>query len=323
MNAMNHSTVLITDHAWPDLAIEREIIEAAGLRLVAGTSQPASADRIASLVQQHQPASVLTCWARVDATAVGASHHLRHVGRIGVGLDNIDVDACTGRGIPVTNVPDYCVEEVSDHVLALTLAWARGIPHFDREVKAGHWQPASARLRRVAGLTVGVVGFGQIGKATARKFSALGCRVLVHTRGTPPPAPDVTFVGFDELLAASDVVALHVPLTDGTHHLMNADRLARMRRGAFLVNVSRGAIVDSMALAQALANGHLSGAGLDVLETEPQVPSSLLAQPGVLLTPHIAFSSAESLAELRRRAAEEAVRVLTGQRPRHLCNPIE
>jgi len=320
---MTQPTVLITDYAWPDLAIEREVIEGAGLRLMAGSPDPAPADRIAELVREHQPASILTCWARVDAVAVNASKNLRHVGRIGVGLDNIDVVACTVRAVPVTNVPDYCVEEVSDHVLAFTLAWARGIVSFDRDVRAGRWQPASAQLRRVADLTIGVLGYGPIGQATARKFAALGCKVLVHTRGELPSTCGAEPVALDALLSASDVVALHIPLTPHTRHLIDAARLARMKRGALLVNVSRGGIVDSAALAQALASGHLSAAGLDVLDSEPQVPPALLAQPTALFTPHVAFSSTASLAELRRRAAEEAVRVLAGQGAHHLCNLMD
>lgn len=313
-------TVLITDYAWPDLHIERQIIEAAGLRMVAGPAQALPAEAVTALVQEHQPASILTCWARVDANAIAASSALRHVGRIGVGLDNIDVAACTARGVPVTNVPDYCVEEVSDHVLAMTLAWARGVLHFDREVRAGRWQPAGATLRRVADLTIGVMGHGRIGQATARKFSALGCRVLVHT--AHPPAGDPRFVALPHLLAQSDVLALHVPLTEQTRHIIHAQNLTLMKSGSFLVNASRGGLVDSAALADALASGQLSGAGLDVMDSEPEVPPALLAQPGVIFTPHVGFSSTASLAELRRRAAEQAVRVLSGQEPQHRCNPI-
>ena len=316
-------TVLITDYAWPDLAIERGIIESAGMRLVAGPCTPAAADAIAKLVREHQPDSVLTCWAQVDGAAVRASARLRHVGRIGVGLDNIDVPACTARGVAVTNVPDYCVEEVSDHVLALTLAWARGVTSFDRDVRAGHWNPAAARLRRVNELTIGVIGHGRIGKQTVRKFSALGCRVLVQARSQSLPPAGVEMVGREELLQASDVIVLHVPLTAQTRHMVDRSFLARLKRGAFLVNVSRGAVVDTQALIESLQSGQLSGAGLDVLESEPEVPQALLAHPGVVLSPHLAFSSESSLAELRERATREAVRVLSGGQPRHLCNAPE
>jgi D-3-phosphoglycerate dehydrogenase len=314
------STVLITDHAWPDLDIERAVIEGAGFRMVAGPAVPAAPQVIAALAREHQPASILTCWAPVDASAVAASAALRHVGRIGVGLDNIDVAACTAHGVAVTNVPDYCIEEVSDHALAFALAWTRGIVGFDRAVRAGRWNPAQARLRRLATLTVGIVGYGRIGRATARKFSAFGCRVLVHSRSAPTPAAGIEATSLDALLAASDIVVLHAPLGPATRHLMDARRLAEMRAGALLVNLSRGGLVDTQAVIDALRSGHLGGAALDVLESEPEVPRALLEHDAALLTPHVAFSSDTSLAELRRRAAEAAVRALRGLPPLHPCN---
>ena len=196
---MTPPTVLITDHAWPDLAIERAVIEAAGARLVAGPASPASAEAIGALVRTHQPASILTCWAQVDAAAIAASPGLRHVGRIGVGLDNIDVAACTARGVQVTNVPDYCTEEVSDHAVGFALAWTRGLVQLDREVRAGHWNPAGARLRRLADLTVGIVGFGRIGQATARKLGAFGCRLLANSPRPLAADTGVTALALDGL----------------------------------------------------------------------------------------------------------------------------
>ncbi|WP_043458529.1 C-terminal binding protein [Azohydromonas australica] len=317
---MTASTVLVTDFAWPDLDIERDVLEGAGLRLVAGPASPAPADTIAALVREHQPSSILTCWAQVNAQAVNASSRLQHVGRIGVGLDNIDVAACTARGLPVTNVPDYCVEEVSDHAVGFALAWTRGLVAFDRDVHAGRWDPAKARLRRLSALTVGLVGYGRIGQASARKFAAFGCRVLANTLTPPARSTGVEFTELDTLLTQSDIVVLHLPLTPESHHLINRSRINAMKPGALLVNVSRGGIVDTDAVVEALASGHLGGAALDVIESEPQVPAALLAQPGALLTPHVAFSSDASLAELRRRAAEETVRVLSGRAPLNRCN---
>ena len=314
------TTVLITDRAWPDLEIERAIIEGAGFRMASGPAVPAAADAIAALTREHQPESILTCWATVDAQAVGASNSLRHVGRIGVGLDNIDVPACTARRIVVTNVPDYCVEEVSDHALAFALAWTRGIVAFDRAVRAGRWDPAQAKLRRLATQTVGIIGFGRIGRATGRKFGAFGCRVLVHSVPTPEPAAGIEIADLDALLTGSDIVVVHVPLVDATRHLIDAPRIALMKPGALLINVSRGGIVDTDAVIESLRIGRLGGAALDVLESEPDVPRALLEQETALLTPHVAFSSDTSLAELRKRAAEEAVRVLRGQPPLNACN---
>ena len=319
---MNTSTVLITDYAWPDLDIERSVLQQADLQLVAGPAVPASAEAIGALVREHQPQSILTCWAQVDARAIAASPSLVHVGRIGVGLDNIDVAACTALGVRVTNVPDYCVEEVSDHAVGFALAWTRGLVSFDRAVRGGQWNPSAARLRRLANLTVGIVGFGRIGQASARKFLAFGCRVLANTSSNSVAMAGVESASLDALLQTSDIVVLHVPLTDKTRGLINRERIATMKPGALLINVSRGGVVDTQAVTEALQTGQLGGAGLDVLDTEPQVSPSLLEQSGAMFTPHVAFSSDASLAELRRRSAEEAVRILQGQPPHHSCNTL-
>lgn len=317
------ATVLLTDYAWPDDSVERAIVEAAGLRLVSGPADPASADAIEALVREHKPAAILTCWARVSAGAIAAAPDLAIVARLGVGLDNIAVDAASARNIPVTNVPDYCVEEVSDHAVGFALAWTRGLVHFDREVRAGRWVPADARLRRLGTLTCGLVGFGRIARATARKLGGFGCRLLAHDPYLSAGAAEEAGVqarSLDSLLADSDIVIVHAPLTEDTHHLISHAQLALMRPGGLLINVSRGAIVDTDAVVAALASRQLSAAALDVLESEPAVPAALLAQPGAMCTPHVAFSSDASLLELRRRAAEEVVRVLGGGAPQYPCN---
>ena len=320
MSHRNPATVLLTDRAWPDDTVERQILGAAGITLAAGPADAASASAIEGLVASHRPDAILTCWAPVSAAAIAASPGLRVVARMGVGLDNIDVDAATRHGVLVTNVPDYCVEEVSDHAVALVLAWTRGIALADRQVRAGRWDPAGSRLRRLSALTCGVIGYGRIGRRTARKIAAFGTRVLAHDPHPPADSAEVQFTALDELLARSDAVIVHAPLTQATHHLLGARELSLMPRGSLLVNVSRGGLVDTAALAGALASGHLSGAGLDVIEGEPAVPPELLEHPGVVITPHIAFSSDASVLDLRRGAAEEVVRVLEGQAPRFPCN---
>ncbi len=316
---MSH-TVLLTDYAWPDDTVERGILESAGLRLVSGPAEPSPAAAVEALARDHGPAAILTCWAPVSAAAIAAAPGLRIVARLGVGLDNIAVEAATARGVWVTNVPDYCVEEVSDHAVGFVLAWTRGIVPFDREVRAGRWNPAGARLRRLAALTCGIIGFGRIGHATARKLAAFGCRLLAHDPYRSGESAGVPCVDLDSLLNQSDVVIVHAPLTATTRHLIDRRRLAAMRPGSLLVNVSRGGVVDTDAVVEALNDGTLSGAALDVLEGEPEVPAALRAHPGATLTPHVAFSSDVALLELRRRAAEEVVRVLGGQAPLQACN---
>lgn len=315
----SRATVLLTDYAWPDVAIEAGLIESAGFRLVTGPANPAAAQVIAGLAAEHRPAAIMTNWAPVSAAAIAASAPLRIVARLGVGLDNIAVAEATRRGVWVTNVPDYCIEEVSDHAVGMLLAWARGLIHFDREVKAGRWEPASARLRRVRDLTCGIVGLGRTGRRTAAKLHGFGVRVLGHARSLRPGSDTIETTSLEELLRLCDVVIVHVPLTADTHHLLDRERLALMKPGAFLINVSRGAVIDTTALAAALDAGRLGGAALDVLEDEPRVAPGLL-RPNVILTPHIAFSSDASLRELRRKASEEVIRVLRGERPREARN---
>ena len=315
-------TVLLTDRAWPDDSIERAIIEDAGLRLVNGPTEPTTAEAIGVLVEQHHPTAILTCWAPVSSSAIRAGAvggPLRHVARMGVGLDNIDVEAATDAGVLVTNVPDYCVEEVSDHAVGMVLAWTRGLVSAGTKVRNGSWDPAGEKLRRLSALTAGIVGLGRIGRMTAAKLGALNAEVLACDPFASS-TDTVPVVDLDTLLARSDVVILHAPLTPETHHLIGEAQLARMHSGGLLVNVSRGGLVDTEALIASLDRGHLGAAALDVLEEEPTVPERLLRHPSVLVTPHIAFSSDASLVELRRSAAEEVVRVIRGEEPRHACN---
>ena len=290
------------------------------MKLVTGPTTPSPAPEIDCLVREHKPSAIMTNWAIVSATAIAASPQLKIVARLGVGIDNIAVDEATKRGIWVTNVPDYSVEEVSDHAVGFVLAWTRGIVFFDREVRAGRWAPASANLRRLAALTCGIIGFGRIGRATARKLFAFGCRLLIYDPVQTTSPSGAEFVELPRLFSESDIVIVHAPLTESTRHLINRERLALMRSGGLLINVSRGGVVDTAAVIEALRSGHLSAAGLDVLESEPEVPPELRVQSGAMLTPHVAFSSDASLLDLRTRAAEEVVRVLSGELPRYPCN---
>ncbi len=313
--------VLISDYPWPDLAVERAILAPAGLELVAGPARASPAAVIEALALEHDPVAIMSCWARLSAEAIAQAPSLRHIARLGVGLDNIDVAAATARGVLVTNVPDYCVEEVSDHAVAMVLAWARGLIPHDRRVKEGFWEPGVSGLWRLRDLTVGIVGYGRIGRCAAQKLSAFGMKVLASGRG-PIADPDsgVEAVAFEALLEACDAVIICAPLTDATRHLFDDDRLARMRRGAFLVNVTRGGLIDSQALVRALEAGQLSGAGLDVVEGEPNPPASLTLRPDVIVTPHVAYASAASVTDLRTRVAEEIVRVHRGEPAEHACN---
>jgi D-3-phosphoglycerate dehydrogenase len=315
--------VLLTDYAWPDPEVECGVIEGAGFSLAVGPAKASPPAAIVELAKKHRPVAIMTCWAEVTAPAIEACPDLEIVQRIGVGLDNIDRVAAAARGAIVTNVPDYCVEEVSDHAVGMLLAWARGIVTFDREVKGGKWDAAGAKLQRVRDLTVGIAGFGRIGRRTAAKMQPFGSRVLVYDKYPPGGGfpESVTGVDSDTLLSRSDVVILHLPLTPETRNFIDAKSLQRMKSGSLLINVSRGGLVDNDALLQALEKGPLGAVALDVVEGEPNPPRALIGHPKVIATPHIAFASTASVLELRRRSAEEVVRVLTGQKPHHPCPP--
>jgi D-3-phosphoglycerate dehydrogenase len=312
--------IVLTDYAWSDTDIERGVLEAAGFELVSGPAVAGTASDVEALVAAHDPAAIMTCWAPVSAAAVQSPSDLRIIARLGVGLDNIATDAASARGAWVTNVPDYCVEEVSDHAVALLLAHFRGVVALDRDTKSLRWNSSNARLERVRDLTVGIVGFGRIGQATARKLAAFGCKVLAVDSLPSAGRPGVEQVSMAMLQERADAIVLHAPLLDSTRHMVDDRFIAECRRRPLLVNVSRGGLVDNAALLRGLEAGALRGAALDVIDGEPSPPPGILAHPGVIATPHVAFLSAASLVELRRRTSEEVVRVLGGQVPLHPCN---
>lgn len=320
--------VLITDHPWPDVAIEQEICERAGHELIAGPIEALPREAIDAFVAEHQPHAIMCCWAPVSQQAIESPPDLRIVARLGVGLDNIAIAAATERGVWVTNVPDYCVEEVSDHVIAMLLANWRGIIDFDRQAKQGSWNPASARLIRARNMTIGIIGYGHIGRVTAHKLAqGFGARVLAYSPSLlekhvlgDEVASGVIAASIEHIQHAADAIVLHLPLTSATRHMIDDEFIAACRRRPMLINVSRGGLVDNDALVRALDAGSLSGAALDVVEGEPSPPVEVIGRPDVIVTPHIAFTSDASLEELRRRCTEDVVRVLRGETPRHPCN---
>ncbi len=313
-------TVFITDYPWPELEYEHRHLEAAGLRVVAGRSAALPKHEIEAIAERERPQAIMTCWAEVSATAIGHCRDLAIVARYGVGLDNIALDAAWAAGARVTNVPDYCVEEVSDHAVAMLLAWSRGIVAWDREVKRGVWDPALARLRRTRRLTVGLVGYGRAGRLVARKLSGWGLRVIACGR-TPPTGEDaarVEWTSLDALLPQADAVIALLPLSPATANLFDASRFAQMKLGALFVNVSRGGLVDNTALLDALDAGRLDTAALDVIAGEPNPPAAVTAHPRVIATPHIAFSSPDAIQELRERTVDEVLRAFRGEPARVL-----
>jgi D-3-phosphoglycerate dehydrogenase len=267
--------------------------------------------------------AIMTNWAPVTAEVIDAAANCRIIARLGIGLDNIDVRQATERGIPVTNVPDYCLTEVAEHTIALAFALARKIHVFHAAAKAGRYDlSAGLPLRRIEGQTLGIVGLGRIGRRVAERALALGLKVVATSRSRRDSLPGVAHRTLDNLLANSDFVSLHVPLTDDTRGMIGAAELARMKPTAVLINTARGGLVDHAALAAALAGNRLAGAALDVQEPEPpDLSRPPWNDPRVIVTPHAAFYSDESVADLRRRAAHQVGTRLAGGRPENVVNP--
>jgi D-3-phosphoglycerate dehydrogenase len=267
-----------------------------------------------------------------DADALESLPELEAVVRRGVGTDNVDLDAATRLGIVVANVPDASVEEVSDHALALLLAIERGVVSLDRGVRDGVWthdpsaiQALRRPIRRLRGLTLGVIGFGRIGQALGRKAQGVYGRILAADPLVPAAgaaSTGIELVPLDDLVAAADHLSVHAPLTTATRHLIDGAAISRMRPGSVLVNTARGGLVDEAAVLDAVARGHLRGAGLDVTASEPLPPDSpLLAEPRILLTAHSASSSAASDRELAERSVDAAIEIVSGRRPASVANP--
>ncbi len=316
---MRRFRVLLTDHAWPHADMERELLAAGDAELiVAREMYPASLAILAADVN-----AILTCWAAVPAAVILAAKRCRIISRMGIGLDNIDIAAATRQGIVVTNVPDYCLAEVAEHTLALIFALARNVAFFHRETFAGRYDRSlAAPMHRLAGRTLGLIGCGAIGRQVATRAAALGLKVIATTRRRESLGNAVAWVDLPTLLAESDFVSLHLPLSEGTRHVINADALRQMKPSAFLINTSRGGLIDHTALAAALAEDRLAGAALDVQDPEPPVLSvSPYNHSRVIVTPHVAFLSEESLRELRTRACAQVLACLHGQRPENVVNP--
>ncbi|WP_176611491.1 C-terminal binding protein [Actinomadura sp. WMMB 499] len=312
-------TVLVTDYAWPDLEVERSILDAEFL--VARTGEREELLELAPAAD-----AILTCWKTVDASVLDAAARCVTVGRYGVGLDNIDVAHATALGIVVSNVPDFCGDEVADTTLLLVLALARRLGALSADVRAGGWDNRAGGMPvRLRGKKILLVGLGGIARRVVPRVRALGMQVLAYRSGggSGDPPDGVRVVGdLAEGLAEADVVSLHCPLTARTRGMIGARELSMMKSGAYLVNTSRGGLVDTEALVRALDGGHIAGAGLDVTDPEP-LPAGhrLRDHPLVVLTPHVGFYSDGSTAELAEKAARNIAEVLRGGRPANVVNP--
>jgi D-3-phosphoglycerate dehydrogenase len=310
--------VLFTDLPWESLQIEREVLDGIGAEAIAA---PDGEERtLISLAPDVD--AIGTCWARVTGDVIRAAPRCRIVARMGIGLDNIDIPAATERGIPVTNVPDYCVEEVADHALALLLACARNVAWFHLRTKRGKYDlSAGPPMHRLSGRTLGLFGLGRIARCLVPKARALRLDVIAHAPSGDDHGTGCRMVDFETLLGESDFISLHAPLSDDTRQVFNAAAFAKMKPRAALINTSRGGLIDHQALWAALQEDRLAGAALDVFDPEPpDLSQPLFRDERVIVTPHCAFVSEESLAELRRRVAGQIVAALSGRTPENVVN---
>ena len=272
-----------------------------------------------ALLRRVHEVSALLCGPgdRVDKEVLEAAPRLRIVANHAVGYDNVDVPACTSRGVWVTNTPDVLTDATADLTWALILALARRLREGERMLRAGEfrgWAPTMLLGRDLHGRTLGILGYGRIGRAVARRAEGFGMRVLFAAKGGGVP--------LDELLAQSDVLSVHCPLNEETRHLIGAAELLRMKKGALLVNTARGPIVDENALVAALERGHLGGAALDVFENEPAVHPGLVRRDDVVLLPHLGSATEETRENMARIALTQIERVLRGEQPTTAVNQV-
>jgi D-3-phosphoglycerate dehydrogenase len=317
--------VLVTDSSFEKLDIERAILEPLGC--LVESRQCKSPAQLLEVVPSAD--FVITQFAPVNASVIESMGRARAIVRYGIGVDNVDLDAARAHGIPVCNVPDYCIEEVADHTLAFILATTRQVvPHCLR-LREGRWGLGGPLegMKTLAELTVGLVGCGRIGRAVVRRLLSFSCRVLVEDPGVSPEV--ITALGaapvdsLPGLLSECDVVTLHCPSTPQTRRMIDADALAMLRPGSILVNLSRGDLVDTDALVDALLNGRLAAAALDVFDPEP-LPADhpLRSLPHVIISPHIASASAQAVLRLRQTAAGIVAKILRGEGTSNVVNGV-
>jgi D-3-phosphoglycerate dehydrogenase len=314
--------VVLTDFTDTDQQIEAGVFASSGLDLELIKAVPNSSTDLARIGPDAD--ALLVQFAVIDRRVLESLRRCQIISRYGVGVDMIDVAAAGEFGIPVANVPSFCIDEVSTQTIGFIIDLNRRTLALNDYVHRGHWGsrpiPVTAP-RRVAGQTLGIVGLGMIGSEVARKASALGLAILAYDPYVQTPWPGAELVSLPELLARSDYVSLHCPLVDETRGLIAAAQLAMMRPSAYLLNLSRGPVVDQSALIEALTKGVIAGTALDVMATEPPSPHDpLLDMANVILTPHTSSWSIESIEQLRRDAAVNVVEALSGRQPRSVVN---
>lgn len=313
---MPRPIVAVADSPFPSLDPVRAALKRVDAELREAKS--GSAEDILAVARDAD--AIIVCYAQITSAIIGALSRCRVIARTGLGVDNIDLPSAKSKNITVTYVPDYCLQEVSDHTMAMLLAMARKIPLSNKLVQAGRWEmPAVVPISRLEGQTLGLIGFGNIPRAVVPKAKAFGLTVITsdpYVSADHLKALGVENVSMDELYARADFISVHAPLLPATRGLVNAEAFAKMKQGVMIVNTARGPLIDQKALVEALDAGKVAAAALDVLEQEPPPKDTPLAgRDNVILTPHTAFYSVEALRELQTKAASDVASVLSGEPP--------
>lgn len=314
--------ILMTDCIFKDQQIEQDMLQKIDAELV--VAQKNDEKTLAGLANDVD--GILVTYARITRVVIEAANKCKIIVRTGIGLDNIDITAATAKRIMLANVPDYCTLEVADHTIALMLNCLRKIMHYANAVKGGTWDINIGKpIQRINGMVLGLYGFGNIARAVASRAQAFGMRVVAfdpYVETSVFKKANVSRISsFKQFVSSIDVLSLHAPLTEENQGIINYDVFSHMKQSSYLINTSRGGLINEADLCEAIDNGKISGCGLDVMQTEPgDVHSPLLKYSMVCITPHVAFYSFESDIELRTKSVEQIVLALTQGQPKYFVN---
>ena len=310
--------VVISDYVWPNIDIEKNFFDSKNIELVVSKNK-------SDLKKQIVDADgLLFCFESIDEDILRSSKNLKVAQRYGIGVDNINIEVATELGIVVSNIPDYCIDEVSDHAMSMILSLNRLLTRDSDLVKKGLWNEIKKdkRVYRLSEATLGLLGFGRIGRRISKKAKNFGLKVIAYDPYlNEKEIDDVEIHSLNKVLKDSNIISLHLPLTEQTNHIIDTEQFDLMNKDTILINVSRGGLINEEALIENLNNGKIRGAGLDVIESSTDKTNDLFSFDNVIITPHTAFFSQESSEELQLRSSMQLYDVLTGSKPKFLINP--
>ena len=310
--------VVISDYVWPNIDIEKKFFKSKNINLVVSKNKDDLKNQIIDAD------GLLFCFEPIDESILRSSKKLKIAQRYGIGVDNIDIKVATELGIVVANIPDYCIDEVSDHAISMILSLNRLLQRDSDLVKQGKWNEVKKdkRVYRLSNSTLGLLGFGRIGKRISEKAMSFGMNVIAYDPFLKQNNVDgVKLLDLNQVLSNSDFISLHLPLNDQTNHIIDDKQFKLMKQDSILINVSRGGLINEDSLIKYLSSGKLRGVGLDVIETTIEKSNKLFSFDNVIITPHTAFFSQESSEELQLRSSQQLYDVLKGFKPKFFINP--